>query len=82
MQVDDFQQWYAEYEAMHSVREAHGERGRRLLCNPQDRNSVVVVFEWDSLDRARSYFESEVLSSSVARAGAQRLPEVLYLESV
>ena len=82
LRVENFDHWRAEYESMHTVREAAGECGRRLYRDAADPNVVVVMFEWDTADRARDYFEGSVLAASVARANGVGGPEVWYCEAV
>ena len=77
--VPDFAAWHAEYERMHPVREQAGERGRTLYRDVDDPEVVVVVFAWDSVERAKAYFGSAALQASVGRAGATSAPEVTYL---
>ncbi len=79
LRVEDFDRWHAEYERMHPVRERHGERGRTLFRDLEDPNTVVGVFRWDSIERARGYFASAELSASVDRARGRGAPVVSYL---
>lgn len=67
---------------MHAFRESCGERGRRLFRDVDDPHVVVVVFQWDSLDNARAYFDSSALRSSVRRGGGRAAPQLCYLELV
>jgi quinol monooxygenase YgiN len=81
--VDYVDAWLAEFERMHPVREQHGDLGRRrVLLDADDPGTVVVVFDWDDLDRARAYFGSPALAASVERAGGRAAPQVTYLQSL
>ncbi|HEX9888784.1 MAG TPA: antibiotic biosynthesis monooxygenase [Nitriliruptorales bacterium] len=77
--VADFDTWHAEYERMHPVREQQGERGRRLYRDLDDPNTIVVVFDWDTVESARGYFGSDELRASVERAHGCAPPTVHYL---
>lgn len=80
--VAEFDRWHCEYEQMHAHRQACGERGRRLFRDVDDPNNIVVVFQWDTVDNARAYFDSAALRASVGRAGGLAAPQVSYLEVV
>jgi len=78
--VQDFEAWHAEYERMHATRQSFGERGRMLYRDVDDPHTIVVVFEWDSIDNAKRYFGSPELSASVGRAHGKATPTVFYLD--
>lgn len=78
--VAEFDRWHREYEQMHAHRHACGERGRQLFRDVDDPNTVVVVFQWDTVYNARTYFDSPKLRASVGRAGGLAAPQVSYLE--
>lgn len=80
LSVEDFDGWFVEYEHMHPVRAAQGERGHVLYRDPEDPHAVIVIFEWDDLAHARSYFGSPELAASVSRAQGRAAPAVWYLE--
>jgi heme-degrading monooxygenase HmoA len=82
LQVADFDEWHAEYTRMHPHRQRCGERGRQLFRDVDDPRSVVVIFTWDSLQRAKAYFTSPELAASVGRAGGRGAPHITYLEAV
>lgn len=77
--VEDFDTWHAEYQRMHEVRQQHGERGRTLYRDVDDPDTVVVVFDWDTVDNAKGYFDSAALRDSVQRAHGRTSPTVHYL---
>jgi heme-degrading monooxygenase HmoA len=43
---------------------------------------VVILFEWESLEKARQYFQSDELRQNMQRAGISGPPDVQYLNEV
>ena len=67
--VRDYARWREVFEADSSNREAAGCRGARIFRHAQDPEEVVVLFEWDSLERARRRIESAELREKFEEAG-------------
>ncbi len=68
----DYARWRAVLDADAAGREAAGCRGARILRNADDPEEVVVLFEWDSLERARQRIESATLGREFEEAGVSR----------
>ena len=45
-------------------------------------SELVVLYNWDDLDKAREYFESEEFKNQIQDAGVEEDPEIYYLEDV
>ncbi len=67
--VRDYDRWRAVFDADATDREATGCRGSRVFRNADDPEEVVVLFEWDTLERARQRIESATLSQKFEEAG-------------
>src|SRR5918995_5982460 len=67
--VQDYARWRAVFDADAAGREAAGCRGARIFRNAEDPEEVVVLFEWDSLERARRRIESAGLHEKFEEAG-------------
>ena len=67
--VDDYARWREIFDADAANREAAGCRGVRIFRNAQDREEMVILFEWDSLERARRRIESAELRGKFEEAG-------------
>jgi heme-degrading monooxygenase HmoA len=79
--VADYAQWKQGFDNHASAREEAGSRGGHVFRSLDDPNQVVILMRWDSIERARSFYESATLRQVRAAAGvtvAQR--EVTYLE--
>jgi len=48
-----------------AMRKAGGEKSYQIFHTVEDPNNLVVLFEWDSLDNARKYLDSEELQAAM-----------------
>lgn len=45
-------------------------------------NEIVILFEWDSLEKARKFAQSEDLRKTMQRAGVIDKPDLYFLDEV
>jgi heme-degrading monooxygenase HmoA len=67
--IGDFARWREVFDSDAPNRESAGCRGARVFRNAEDPEEVVVLFEWDSLERARRRIESAGLAQEFEEAG-------------
>jgi heme-degrading monooxygenase HmoA len=80
--VEDFSRWKPIFDEHGATRKAGGSRGGRLFRSVEDPQEVVILFEWDDLDKARQFAQSEDLRQAMQRAGVTDRPDVYFLEEV
>jgi quinol monooxygenase YgiN len=68
-QVRDYSHWREVFDADAEGRKEAGCRGARVFRNADDPEEVVVLFEWESLERARRRMESATLGRKFEEAG-------------
>jgi quinol monooxygenase YgiN len=78
--VNDYKTWKKGFDGALSFRKAGGEKSFQIFQDDQDKNNIVLLFEWDSLARARKYFESPELQKAMQQAGVLGKPDVYFLE--
>lgn len=78
--VSDFQIWKTGFDKHGIERRANGSRGGRLFRDAADPNEVLVLLEWDDLDRARLFLDSDDLREAMTRAGVAGQPDIWFLE--
>jgi heme-degrading monooxygenase HmoA len=78
--VQDYEAWKSVFDSMSDLRRRNGEKSYRILRQDNGSNELVALFEWDSLDNARSYAASPELKEAMQRAGVIGKPEILFLE--
>ena len=68
-QVRDYLLWRKVFNADAEGRKEAGCLGARVFRNAEDPEEVVVLFEWDSLERARRRIASLTLNRKFEEAG-------------
>ena len=78
--VEGYENWKPVFDEHGAARLAGGSKGGWLFRNADDPNEVVVLLEWDDLDRAREFARSEELRPILPGAGAGDEPDVSVVE--
>ncbi len=80
--VADYAAWSTVFAEQEIVRRANGSRGERILHADADPREILVLLEWDDLERARLFVDSDDLQGAMRRAGVIGDPEFWFLEDV
>ena len=78
--VADYEQWKSAFDAHSLTRQANGSRGGQLFRSASDPNELVVLLEWDLLETARQYAQSEDFHEVMQRAGVVGRPTISFLK--
>ena len=78
--VQDYAQWKPVFDADGLTRQANGSRGGQLFRTASDPNELVMLFEWDDLEKARQFAQSEDLRQAMQRSGVVDQPDVYFLK--
>jgi heme-degrading monooxygenase HmoA len=78
--VQDFAAFQQAFAAGEALRKAHGARSARIFQNPSDPHDVVLLVEWEDLERARQFYQSTELRERQQQAGVLGRPD-LYEEA-
>ncbi|MEX0744752.1 MAG: antibiotic biosynthesis monooxygenase [Phycisphaeraceae bacterium] len=78
--VQDFERWRQVFEAAADFRRDGGEQRYEVFEIHDDPDHVVLLFEWDSMERARAFLANPELSDAMDQAGVESPPEVWFLE--
>lgn len=78
--VADYEQWKLAFDSHSVTRQANGSRGGHLFRNASDPNELVILLEWDVLEKARQFAQSEELREVMQRAGVVDHPAVSFLK--
>lgn len=82
IKVHDFPSWKDAFDHGHGMRKSHGEQSHQILQNFDDGNELVLLFHWDSLENATSYFEHEALMNSLIEKGLVDKPKISYYDEI
>lgn len=78
-EVADYTAWKSVFDAALDWRHKSGERSCRIFHGAGNVNDLTLLFEWESLDQARTFMASEELKARMAKAGVKGPPRVEYL---
>ena len=78
--VQDYAKWKTVFDEHGSARGAAGSKGGHLFRSADDPNDVVAILEWDDLDKARQFVQSDDLRQAMQRAGVVGQPDIHFLE--
>ena len=80
--VDDYAKWKPVFDEFADARKAGGEKSYQIFRHDDDPNSLIVLFEWDSLGNAKKFTQSDVLREAMQKAGVAERPDIHFLEEV
>jgi len=78
--VKDFTKWGLNVEEGAGKRRMMGSREAYVYNKKDNPDEMVVLYNWDDLDKAREYFESDEFKNQIRDAGVESNPEIIYLE--
>lgn len=78
--VQDYAAWKLAFDEHGTARQAAGSKGGHLFRNSDDPNELIAIFEWDDLDKARRFVQSDDLRQAMERAGVADEPDVYFLD--
>jgi hypothetical protein len=78
-EVNDYRSWRSVFDEAIDFRHLGGEQSCRVFRKSGDPNNLTLLFEWEDLDRAQRYMNSEELRDKMKQAGVIGTPEIQYL---
>ena len=79
--VKDYLEWKKVFDRAAGIRKEAGEISYRVLRDEKDSNKIVHFSEWQSLERAKRFFESPELVQIRSDAGVES-PHFIYLHNL
>jgi heme-degrading monooxygenase HmoA len=77
--VIDYETWLPGFDEQEAIRRAHGCQHGRLFRNVSDPNEILMLLEWDDLERARLFAQSDDLREELRQADVVDNPDVWFL---
>jgi len=78
--VADYEKWKSAFDAHSLTRQTNGSRGGQLFRGASDPNEVILLLEWDVLEKARQFAQSEELREEMQQAGVVDHPTIYFLK--
>jgi len=79
--VKDYEAWKKVFDNAVEIRKCAGEQSYQLLRYESSTNKIVHFSKWESLSKARAFFESPTLVQIRKEAGVES-PEFIYLNQL
>lgn len=79
---EEFDRWKEGFESLHQARSDMGCLSTALFRNREDPHEVLVLLEFEDLQRARQHMASEALQDAWRRAGVTDSGTRLVLDAV
>ena len=80
--VEDYDKWKSLYDENGAMRKAYGSKGASVFRQANDPNSLVIITEWENIEKGKVFAESEDLKTTMQKAGVIDQPAIYYLEEI
>lgn len=80
IKLESFDKWKTIFDERKSMRKEMGSIEARLFRDSSDPSAVVILFEWDNMENAKKYMESEEIRKTLEKAGVTF--DVTYLNEL
>ena len=80
--VEDYKTWKLVFDGHSSLRSEAGSQGGKIFRSTNDPNELFVLLEWDSLENAQKFAQSDSIKEAMQKAGVVGIPSVYFVEEV
>ena len=80
--VEDLSKWKPVFEESASLRKSFGSMGVRAFNKADSPHEIVILGEYEDVEKAKQMFQSQEFREATARAGVKGPPEVTFLNGV
>jgi len=77
--VADFQKWKLVFDDNLEWRISHGEKSYQIFRDSNDPNDIFILCEWENLDSAKQFINSQDLKDKMHNAGVIAEPGLFIL---
>lgn len=82
LKVEDYAKWKTVFDQLADARKASGGAKKGILLRDADNpNEITILIEWDTLENARKFIQSDVVKNALKKSGAIR-SDFYYLNEV
>jgi hypothetical protein len=78
-EVADYPAWKAVFDAALDLRHNNGERSCRIFHTAGNLNDLTLLFEWETLEQARTFMASDELKARMKAAGVKGQPQIEFI---
>lgn len=80
--IKDYKAWKEVFDRFAGTRRSGGEISYEIFHPEGDPRNLMLLFEWASLEKAKTFLASPELKSAMQRAGVTEPPEIYHLTKV
>lgn len=77
--VENFNKWKPLFDEHGKKRRSAGSKKYQIFHGADDANNLVILFEWDNMENAHAFAESEDLKQKMKEAGVIGEPDIYFL---
>ena len=81
LKIADYATFKPVFDQISPVRKAHGSKGGTLFREADSSNEVTVLLEWDSLENARKFYQSDEIKKALQKSGNIKI-DVYFLNEI
>ena len=78
--VDDYNKWKSAYDGNSDFRTRLGSKGGKIFQSADTPGELFVLLEWDSLENAKKFAQSDELKEKMQGAGVVGKPDFHFFE--
>lgn len=78
--VEDYKKWKLAFDDHLAYRSKNGSKGGKVFRSSSDPNEVFVLLEWDSIENAKKFGQSDQTKEAMKDAGVAGMPEIYFVE--
>jgi len=78
--VEDYNKFKPVFDGHASMRSQGGSRGGKIFRSTNDPNELFVLLEWDSLQNAQKFAQSDSTKEAMKNAGVVGMPSIYFVE--
>jgi hypothetical protein len=77
-QVEDYAAWRSVYDTLDGLRKEHGCTADEVMVDPTDKQDLIIIHRFPSLEQAQSFAGSSELREGMGRAGVKGAPRIEF----
>jgi heme-degrading monooxygenase HmoA len=78
--VEDYKTWKSVFDTHSSLRSEAGSLGGKIFRSVNDPNEVFTLLEWDSVEKAQKFAQSDSIKEAMKKAGVVGMPAIYFVE--
>ncbi|MCW9066631.1 MAG: hypothetical protein OQJ78_10070 [Ignavibacteriaceae bacterium] len=79
-EVEDYKKWKTVFDAHALARSASGSKGGKVFQSANNPNEIFILLEWDSIENAQKFGQSENIKEIMKNAGIVGMPAFYFID--